>query len=70
MAQSQDVRRNLRGAQFPASKEDLRRQAERNNADEDFLGIIDGLPDGQFDTIDAVVMAIEEATEPIGGQTS
>jgi hypothetical protein len=70
MAQSQDVGRNLRGAQFPASKEDLRRQAERNNADEDFLVIIDTLPDGQFDTIEAVVRAIEEAPEPVGGQGS
>jgi hypothetical protein len=70
MAQSQDVRRNLHGAQFPASKEDLRRQAERNNADEDFLVIIDALPDGQFDSIEAIVMAIEEAPEPVGGQGS
>jgi hypothetical protein len=51
MAQTLDVRQNLRGAQFPASREDLRRQAERNNADEDFLTIIDDLPDGPFDTM-------------------
>jgi hypothetical protein len=70
MAQSQDVRRNLRGAEFPASKQDLRRQAERNNANDEFLAIIDELPDGQFDTIEDVVAEIEEATEPAGGQTS
>jgi hypothetical protein len=70
MARSQDVRSNLRGARFPASKEDLRRRAELNNADEDFLVIIDALPDGQFDTIEEVVIAIEEATEPVGGQGS
>jgi hypothetical protein len=64
MVQSQDVRRNLRGAEFPASKEDLRRQAERNNANDDFLATIDALPDGQFDTIEAVVAEIEEASEP------
>jgi hypothetical protein len=67
---SQDERRNLRGAQFPASKEDLRRLAEGNNSDEDFLAIIDSLPDGQFDTIEDVVMAIDEATEPVGGEGS
>jgi len=65
---SSDVRKNLRGAQFPASREDLRRRAEQNNADEDFLSIIDALPDGPFDTIEAVVVAIDEVTEPIGGE--
>jgi Protein of unknown function (DUF2795) len=64
---SSDVRKNLRGTQFPASREDLRLQAEQNNADEDFLAIIDALPDGPFDTIEAVVVAIDEATEPVGG---
>jgi hypothetical protein len=71
MAQSQqEVRRNLRGAEFPASKQDLRRQAEQNNANDEFLAIIDELPDGQFDTIEDVVAEIEEATEPAGGQAS
>jgi Protein of unknown function (DUF2795) len=65
---SSDVKRNLRGARFPASKEDLRRQAEQNNADENFLAIIDALPDGPFDTIEAVIVAIDEATEPVGGE--
>ena len=65
---SSDVRQNLRGAQFPASREDLRRQAERNNADEDFLSTIDALPDGPFDTIEAVEAAINEAIEPVGGE--
>jgi hypothetical protein len=65
---SQDVRQSLRGAQFPASREDLRRQAEQNNADADVLVIIDALPDRRFDTIEAVIVAIEEANEPIGGE--
>jgi hypothetical protein len=65
---SSDVRQNLRGAKFPASREDLRRQAKRNNADEDFLAIIDALPDGPFGTIEAVVVAFDEATEPVGGE--
>jgi Protein of unknown function (DUF2795) len=65
---SLDVRKNLRGVEFPASREDLRRQAEKNNADEDFLIIMDALPDGRFDTIEAVSEAINEATEPVGGE--
>jgi hypothetical protein len=65
---SSDVRQNLSGAQFPASKEELRRHAERNSANEDFLAIIDALPDGPFDTIEAVVVAFDEATEPVGGE--
>jgi hypothetical protein len=70
MAQREDIRQNLRGAEFPASKQDLRRQAERNNANSEFLAVIDELPDGQFDTIDDVVAEIEEASEPAGEQAS
>jgi hypothetical protein len=60
------VRQNLRGAQFPATKADLRRQAEDNNADQDVLVIIDALPDRRFDSIEAVIVAVAEA-EPVGG---
>jgi hypothetical protein len=60
------VRQNLRGAQFPATKGDLRRQAEDNNADQDVLVIIDALPDRRFDSIEAVIVAVAEA-EPVGG---
>jgi hypothetical protein len=68
MTQTPDVRQNLRGVQFPASREELRSQAERNNADEDFLTIIDDLPDGPFDTMEAVIMAMNQVTEPLGGE--
>jgi hypothetical protein len=62
-----EVRQNLRGAQFPASRDDLRQKAEQNNADEDFLDSIDALPDRRFDSIDTVIAAIAEVTEAIGG---
>jgi Protein of unknown function (DUF2795) len=60
--------RTDRGAQFPASRVDLRRQAEQKMPTRTSWLFIDALPDGPFDTIEAVVVAIDEATEPAAGE--
>jgi hypothetical protein len=56
-----DVGPLLEGAQFPAAREDLRRQAQQNNADDDVLVIIDALPEGPFQTVETVIVAFNEA---------
>ena len=56
-----DAELQLRDMQFPASREDLRQQAMQNNADGDVLIIIDALPDGRFELVEAVIVALDEA---------
>lgn len=60
---SLDVRPFIQDAQFPARREDLHRQAQGNDADEDVLVIIDALPDGPFPTVEAVIVAFNEAND-------
>jgi hypothetical protein len=60
---SLDVRPFIQNAQFPASREDLHRQAEGNDVDDDILVIIDALPEGPFPTVEAVIVAFNEAND-------
>jgi hypothetical protein len=66
MAQS-DVRvspaqlaRYLRGTQFPASKQDLKADAKKNQAPPEILKFIDELPDEQYRTMAEVMKALGE----------
>jgi hypothetical protein len=48
----------LRGAQFPASKRDLKADAQKNQAPKEILQIIDELPEDQYRTMAEVMKAL------------
>jgi hypothetical protein len=48
----------LRGAQFPASKQDLKVDAQKNQAPKEILQIIDELPEDQYRTMAEVMKAL------------
>jgi len=52
-----NVTHHLKGIHFPATKQDLIRQAERNGAGQDVLDVLKGMPDDEFDSIAAVMQA-------------
>lgn len=62
-----DMTHALRGVNFPANKNELRQQAQSNNAPEEIISAIDHLPEEQFGTMAEVARAYEEE-EP--GQVS
>ena len=50
----------LRGVQFPASKQDLKADAKKNQAPPEILKFIDELPDEQYRTMAEVMKALGE----------
>jgi hypothetical protein len=48
----------LRGAQFPASKQDLKADAQKNHAPKEVLQIIDELPEDTYRTMAEVMKAV------------
>ena len=50
----------LRGVQFPASKQDLKADAKKNQAPPEILKFIDELPDEQYRTMAEVIKALGE----------
>ncbi len=51
------VQKYLGGIDYPVSKTELRRAAERNGAPDDVLQVIDELPDDRFDAPTDVMKA-------------
>ncbi len=57
-----DITHALKGIQFPASREDIVKQAEANKAPDDVRKTLDRLPqDGEYGTIAEVMHAAKEA---------
>jgi hypothetical protein len=52
------LQKQLKGTKYPASKEDLMKQAQENGADENFRAILDRLPDQKFENPAAVSKAV------------
>jgi hypothetical protein len=50
----------LRGVQFPASKQDLKADAKKNQAPPEILKFFDELPDEQYRTMAEVMKALGE----------
>ena len=50
----------LRGINFPASKEDLKADAQKNQAPPEILKLIDELPGEQYQTMPEVMKALGE----------
>jgi hypothetical protein len=48
----------LKGAQFPASKQDLKADAQKNQAPQEILQIIDELPEDNYRTMAEVMKAL------------
>jgi hypothetical protein len=44
------IQKYLRGVDYPASKEDLIKHAEREGADQSVLSMLERLPDGRYQT--------------------
>jgi hypothetical protein len=53
-----DLAHYLRGAQFPASKQDLKADARKNHAPSQILHFIDELPEDQYRTMAEVMKAL------------
>jgi hypothetical protein len=53
-----ELQKHLGGVDYPASRDDLVRKAERNGADEDILEALRGIPDQEYDSPTAVTKAV------------
>ena len=58
-----NVTHHLRGIDFPAHKRDLQRQAQENGADQDVMEVIEGMPDGDFESMADVMKAYRQSEE-------
>jgi Protein of unknown function (DUF2795) len=56
-----EIARHLEPSAFPASRDEIIRVARRERAPEDVVGWLERLPDGHYDTVEAV-------WEALGGQ--
>ena len=54
------VAHHLRGIEFPASKQDLKAEAQKNHAPPDVIKLIDQLPAERYHTMTEVMKAIGE----------
>lgn len=53
-----ELQKHLKGVSYPASKQDLVDAAEGNGADDDVKGLLDALPDEEYETPAAVNKAL------------
>lgn len=53
-----NILHHLKGVDFPADKDDLIEQAQKNNAEGDILDIIRQLPDGQYQSMADVLKGV------------
>ena len=59
--QPTDVQKALKGADYPATRDDLLALAERNGADADVLDALRGMDDDTFDSPADVMKAVQGA---------
>ncbi|MDI6724305.1 MAG: DUF2795 domain-containing protein [Methanobacterium sp.] len=52
------VEKYIKGIKFPASKQELLKQAESNNANNDVLDILENVPDKEFNSPIDISIAI------------
>lgn len=52
------IEESIRGIDFPASKEDLLNRARENNADQEELDALKGLPEQEFNTSADITQAL------------
>jgi hypothetical protein len=57
------ARQSMAGADYPADLDDLIRYASNAGADAAITDTLRQLPDGQYDSVDAVIIAIIEIEE-------
>ena len=72
--QSQTIAQYLKGANFPADRDELQRTAKRNGAPTDVVDRINRLPNQRFNTENDVTNAFSQVTSgtpggPSGGQS-
>ncbi|HTH16114.1 MAG TPA: DUF2795 domain-containing protein [Magnetospirillum sp.] len=53
-----NILHHLKGVDFPADKQDLIQQAQKNNAEGDIIDIIKQLPDGQYQSMADVLKGV------------
>ncbi|PSB23204.1 hypothetical protein C7B61_17855 [filamentous cyanobacterium CCP1] len=53
-----ELQKHLKGVDYPASKQDLIKTAEKHGADDKIRSVLEQLPDEQFDTPTDVNQAI------------
>jgi hypothetical protein len=46
---------HLKGVQFPATKEDMIKQAQKNGAERDIIEVIQQLPDQEYDSMSKIL---------------
>jgi hypothetical protein len=52
-----NISHHLKGVDFPATKDDLIKQAEKNGAEDDVMDVIDNMPDEKFKSMADVMKA-------------
>jgi len=63
-----NVSKFLKGIDFPATRRDLRLQAEDNGADADVMDVILSLPDDDYESMADVMEAYGEAARATRGE--
>ena len=63
-----NVSHHLMGIGFPATKQDLIRQARESGAAEDVLEVIESMPEGEYASMADVMPGYGEADNPGGGR--
>jgi hypothetical protein len=59
----QEIRKALKGIDFPAEKEDLIEYARDNGADPEIVEMLQGMPEEEFDSMSDVMSACGEVSE-------
>ena len=57
-----NISHTLRGSNFPLDKQGLLDQARQNNADENTMNVLQGLPDRQYGSMADVEKGLGQAT--------
>ena len=60
---SANLTHHLKGADFPASKQDLLRRARNSGAGQDALELLESLPEAEFQSLAEVVEATRDADQ-------
>ncbi len=53
------IERTLKGLEFPASKEEILRKAEENDAPDDVFFALDHLEDQNYSNLEDIILALE-----------
>ncbi len=56
-----NISHHLKGIEFPASRQDLVRHAQKGGADEEVLGVLKQMPERQYDNMADVMKGVGQA---------